>query len=105
MRHDNTHNLSLSDTYIFGLCMGSILIALPKVSNFLQNGYFFDCYTWAIVLINLLIVQALISVQALVFDLAQPIRKKWFDCRNAILGSSAILLGTSYSQIVVAVLL
>ena len=51
------------------------------------------------------IVQALISVQALVFDLAQPTFQKRFDCRNAILGSSAILLGTSYSQIVVAVLL
>ena len=43
------------------------------------------------------IVQALISVQALVFDLAQLTCLKKFDCRNAILGSSAILLGTSYS--------
>ena len=43
------------------------------------------------------IVQALISVQALVFDLAQLTCQKKFDCRNAILGSSAILLGTSYS--------
>ena len=51
------------------------------------------------------LVQALISVQALVFDLAQLTCQKRFDCRNAILGSSAILLGTSYSQIVVAVLL
>ena len=51
------------------------------------------------------IVQALISVQALVFDLAQLICQKRFDCRNAILRSSTILLGTSYSQIVVAVLL
>ena len=51
------------------------------------------------------IVQALISVQALVFDLAQLTCQKRFDYRNAILGSSAILLGTSYSQIVVAVLL
>ena len=50
-------------------------------------------------------VQALISVQALVFDLAQLTCQKRFDCRNAILGSSAILLSTSYSQIVVAVLL
>ena len=44
-----------------------------------------------------LLVQALISVQALVFDLAQLTCQKRFDCRNAILGSSAILLGTSYS--------
>ena len=44
-----------------------------------------------------LIVQALISVQALVFDLAQLTCQKRFDCRNAILGSSVILLGTSYS--------
>ena len=51
------------------------------------------------------IVQALISVQALVFDLAQLTCQKRFDCRNAILRSSAILLGMSYSQIVVAVLL
>ena len=51
------------------------------------------------------LVQALISVQALVFDLAQLTCQKRFDCRNAILESSAILLGTSYSQIVVAVLL
>ena len=51
------------------------------------------------------VVQALISVQALVFDLAQLTCQKRFDCRNAILRSSAILLGTSYSQIVVAVLL
>ena len=46
---------------------------------------------------GVLIVQALISVQALVFDLAQLTCQKRFDCRNAILGSSAILLGTSYS--------
>ena len=52
-----------------------------------------DLYTWVIVLI----VQALISVQALVFDLAQLTGQKRFDCRNAILGSSAILLDTSYS--------
>ena len=39
------------------------------------------------------IVQALISVQALVFDLAQLTCQKRFDYRNAILGSSAILLG------------
>ena len=51
------------------------------------------------------LVQALISVQALVFDLAQLTCQKRFDCRKAILRSSAILLGTSYSQIVVAVLL
>ena len=44
-----------------------------------------------------IIVQALISVQALVFDLAQLTCQKRFDCRNAILGPSAILLGTSYS--------
>ena len=43
------------------------------------------------------VVQALISVQALVFYLAQLTCQKRFDCRNAILGSSAILLGTSYS--------
>ena len=43
------------------------------------------------------IVKALISVEALVFDLAQLTCQKRFDCRNAILGSSAILLGTSYS--------
>ena len=43
------------------------------------------------------LVQALISVQALVFDFAQLTCQKRFDCRNAILGSSAILLGTSYS--------
>ena len=43
------------------------------------------------------VVQALISVEALVFDLAQLTCQKRFDCRNAILGSSAILLGTSYS--------
>ena len=49
--------------------------------------------------------QALISVQALGFDLVQLTCQKRFDCRNAILWSSAILLGTSYSWIVVAVLL
>ena len=49
--------------------------------------------------------QALVSVQTLVFDLAQLTCQKRFDCRNVILRSSAILLGTSYSQIVVAVLL
>ena len=43
------------------------------------------------------LVQALISVQALVSDLAQLTCQKRFDCRSAILGSSAILLGTSYS--------
>ena len=48
---------------------------------------------------------ALISVQALVFDLAQLTCQKRFDCRTAILGSSAILLGMSYKLIVVAVLL
>ena len=51
------------------------------------------------------IVQALISVEALVFDLAQLTCQKRFDCRNAILGSSTILLGTSYNYIEVAVLL
>ena len=51
------------------------------------------------------LVQALISVQALVYDLAQLTCQKRFGCRKAILRSSAILLGTSYSQIVVAVLL
>ena len=50
-----------------------------------------------------LLVQAMISVQAIVFDLAQLTCQKRFDCRNAIQGSSAILLATSYSQIVVAV--
>ena len=48
------------------------------------------------------IVQALISVQALVFELSC---QKRFDCRNAMLRSSAILLGMMYSQIMVAVLL
>ena len=43
------------------------------------------------------IVQALIFVTALVFNLAQLTCQKRFDCRNTILGSSAILLGTSYS--------
>ena len=43
------------------------------------------------------LVQALIFVQAFVFDLAQLTCQKRFDCRNAILWSSAILLGTSYS--------
>ena len=47
--------------------------------------------------IVLVIVQALISVQALVFDLAQLTCQKRFDCRNVILGSSAMFLGTSYS--------
>ena len=61
-------------------------------SGFLDSGFKF-------------IVQALISVQALVLDLAQLTCQKRFYCRNAILGCSAILLGTSYSQIVVAVLL
>ena len=51
------------------------------------------------------VVQALISVQALVFDLAQLTCQKMFDCRNEILRPSTILLGTSYSQIVLAVLL
>ena len=54
---------------------------------------------------DLFLVQALISVKALVFDLAQLTCQKRFDCRNTILRSSAILLSTSYSQIVVAVLL
>ena len=50
------------------------------------------------------LVQALISVQTLVFELTQLTCQKRFDCRNAIPRSSATLLGTSYSQIVVAVL-
>ena len=52
-----------------------------------------------------MLVQALISVHALVFDLAQLTCRKRFDYRNAMLRSSAILIGTSYSQIVVVVLL
>ena len=50
-------------------------------------------------------VQELISVRSLVMDLAQLTCQKTFDCRNAILMPSATLLGTSYNQIVVAVLL
>ena len=60
---------------------------------------------WCACCQNLILVQALISVQALVFDLAQLTCKKRFDCENAILRYSAILLGTSYRQIVVAVLM
>ena len=41
---------------------------------------------------------------SLSFDLAHLTCKKRFDCRNAVLRSSAILLGTWNSQIVVAVL-
>ena len=41
------------------------------------------------------IVQALIYVQALVFDLAQLTYQKRFVCKNAIFRSSAILLGMS----------
>ena len=52
-----------------------------------------------------IIVQDLISVRSLVIDLAQLTCQKTFDCRNAILRPSATLLGTSYNQIVVAVLL
>ena len=63
------------------------------------GGIFFNFFP------NFNIVQALISVHALVFDLAQLSCQKRFDCRNAILRTSAMLLGTSYSQIVVAVLL
>ena len=51
------------------------------------------------------LVQALISVRALVFDLAQLTCQKRFNCRNTILGYSATLLGMSYSLIVVALLL
>ena len=58
----------------------------------------FDIDLWRRFMNNcVLIVQALISVQALVFDMAQATCQKRFGCRNAILGSSAILLGTSYS--------
>ena len=56
-------------------------------------------------ILSVYIVQALISEQSLVFDLAQLTCQKRFDCRNAILRSSAILLCTSYSQTVVAVML
>ena len=57
-------------------------------------------------ILSVYIVQALISEQALVFDLAQLTCQKRFDCRNAILlRSSAILLCTSYSQTVVAFML
>ena len=69
-----------------------------------SNHFFFACPLHSLdrlryLLANFdnLIVQALISVQALVFDLAQLTCQKRFGCRNAILGSSAILLGTSYS--------
>ena len=41
------------------------------------------------------IVQELISVMALVFDLAQLTCQKKFDCRNAIPRSSATFLSTS----------
>ena len=51
----------------------------------------------SLICVTALLVQTLISVQALVFDLVQLTCQKRFDCRNAILGSSAILLGTSYS--------
>ena len=43
------------------------------------------------------------SVQALLFDLAKPTYQKRFDCRKAILRSSATFLGTSFGHIVVAV--
>ena len=44
---------------------------------------------------NHLIVQELISVRALVFDLAQLTCQKRFDCRNAIIRSSETFLDTS----------
>ena len=47
--------------------------------------------------------QELISVRALVFDLAQLTCQKRFDCRNPIIRSSETFLDTSLSQIVVAV--
>ena len=47
--------------------------------------------------------QELISVRALVFDLAQLTCQKRFNCRNAIIRSSETFLDTSLSQIVVAV--
>ena len=59
-----------------------------KRPYFLLLGELFAKYT---------LVQALISVQALVFDLAQLTCQKRFYCRNAIMGSSATLLDTSYS--------
>ena len=66
----------------------------PKSKTFLKLYVF--CYVGVSLAVGVL-VQALISVQALVFDLAQLTCQKRFDCRNAILGSSAILLGASYS--------
>ena len=54
---------------------------------------------------NSFVVQALIFVLAIVFDLAQLTCQKRFDCRIEIMRSSANCLGTSYSQFVVAVLL
>ena len=51
-------------------------------------------FSWVETVLRRDLVQALIFVQALVFDLTQLTCQKKSDCRNAILGSSAILLGT-----------
>ena len=79
----------------------------------LKNGHYFfsfqssssiDEYAILIILISdhcvkalclKLIDQELISVRALVFDLAQLTCQKRFDCRNAIIRSSKTFLDTS----------
>ena len=90
------------------------LVALAAVRSVVINLLFVvapivcgdSCYVFCFVLQYFVsLVQALISVCALVFNLTQLTCQKRFDCRNAILRSSTTLLGTSYSQIVVAVLL
>ena len=69
---------------------------IVKYDNFCKNGFNGN---------NSFVVQALIFVLAIVFDLAQLTCQKRFDCRIEIMRSSAKRLGTSYSQFVVAVLL
>ena len=76
-----------------------MFILIKRKSSLFTNSFV------TVLFLQQIIVQALISVEALVFDLAQLSCQKRFDCKNTILWSSTILLGTSYSQIVVAVIL
>ena len=93
-------SLQLSSRTQFAKTSNKKVIAENQCEKHKTRVYYFIFTT-----LECIIVQALISVQALVFDLAQLTCQKKFDCRNAIPRSSAILLGTSYSQIVVAALL
>ena len=93
-RHAHTEYLKMIEVYSpFGI-WHVFYIVLKPIST--SSGLWSTVNTRKYQHIDVYIVQALISVQALVFDLAQLTCQKRFDCRNAHLGSSTILLGTSW---------